>query len=212
MLGWPLAARCGWTDPKSPRRILFFSRSALFEHSVIRREGGRLSFAEKALVEMARQIDCTVECTKDGRVFERVTAPVGQVLPYGLAKPPFPLRQLRAPKSEELDEKGRYPLPVVLRSEDTQYASVHRLPVRAAGEAYRETRISPIDGSVQYHAVLPPRAWAELVEIAPPSSTRTRAAVTRTSPASPLPTELETISEPPRSSRVSAALTLAKPP
>ena len=70
-LARPLIARCAGDEPKGPRKLLFFSRSVLFEHPVIRREGGRLSFAEKTLVQMARQIDCTVDCTKDGRVFER---------------------------------------------------------------------------------------------------------------------------------------------
>ena len=87
VLGWPLAARCGWAEQKSPRRILFFSRSALFEHSVIRREGGQLSLAEQAFVKMARQIDCTVECTKDGRVFERDLDAYAAMVSYTCGRP-----------------------------------------------------------------------------------------------------------------------------
>ena len=72
MLGWPLAARVGLAAEERPRKILFFSRSVLFEHPVVHREGDELSFAEKAFVNLARQIGCEVECTKDGRVFDGI--------------------------------------------------------------------------------------------------------------------------------------------
>jgi len=87
VLGWPLAARWGMAESNGPRKILVFSRSALFEHSVICRQGGELSFAEKALVEMARQIDCTVDCTKDGRVFERDLSAYAAVVSYTCGNP-----------------------------------------------------------------------------------------------------------------------------
>lgn len=87
LLGWPLAARCGWADDKRPAKLLFFSRSALFEHPVVRREGGQLSFAEQALVRLARQIGCTVDCTKDGRVFERDLDAYAAVVSYTCGNP-----------------------------------------------------------------------------------------------------------------------------
>ena len=96
LLGWPLAARCGWAEQKSLNKILFFSRSALFEHPVIRRESGQLSFAEKALVEMARQIDCTVDCTKDGRVFQRDLDAYAAVVSYTCGKPEHLLKPIKA--------------------------------------------------------------------------------------------------------------------
>ena len=52
------------------RKVLFFSRSVLFEHSVVARQGQELSFAEKAFVEMTRPAGLEVLCTKDGRVFD----------------------------------------------------------------------------------------------------------------------------------------------
>ena len=70
ILGWPLAGRLAFPGEARPGKILFFSRSVLFEHPVIHRDGTELSLAEKAFVELARQIGCDVECTKDGRVFE----------------------------------------------------------------------------------------------------------------------------------------------
>ena len=59
LLGWPLAARSGWAGQQGQRKILFFSRSALFEHSVV------AARAAASLAEPPRrdspQIDCTVE-------------------------------------------------------------------------------------------------------------------------------------------------------
>ena len=52
------------------RKILFFSRSVLFEHPVIARQGQELSFSEKAFVDMTRPAGLEISCTKDGRVFD----------------------------------------------------------------------------------------------------------------------------------------------
>ena len=52
------------------RKVLFFSRSVLFEHPVIARQGQELSFAEKAFVDMTRGAGLNASCTKDGRVFD----------------------------------------------------------------------------------------------------------------------------------------------
>lgn len=52
------------------RRVLYFTRSAGFEHSVVHREGNQLSHSEKNLIEMGRRAGFDVECTKDGRVFD----------------------------------------------------------------------------------------------------------------------------------------------
>jgi len=92
LLGWPLAARCEGAEPKGARKLLFFSRSALFEHPVVRREGGQLSLAEKALVEMARQ----VECTKDGGVFERDLDAYAAVVSYTCGRPELLRKPIQA--------------------------------------------------------------------------------------------------------------------
>jgi type 1 glutamine amidotransferase len=52
------------------RKVLYFTRSAGFEHSVVRRQGAQLSHSEKLLVEFGRRGGFEVECTKDGRVFD----------------------------------------------------------------------------------------------------------------------------------------------
>jgi len=51
-------------------KVLYFTRSAGFEHSVVHREGGRLSHSERVLTEMGGRAGFEVQCTKDGRVFD----------------------------------------------------------------------------------------------------------------------------------------------
>lgn len=63
-LGWTAAA------DKKKQKVLFFTRSAGFEHSAIQRKGGELGFAEKVLIELGPKHGFEVECTKDGAVFD----------------------------------------------------------------------------------------------------------------------------------------------
>ena len=55
---------------KKKRKILYFTRSAGFEHSVVRRKKGRLGFSERILTELGKKHGFEVVCTKDGRVFD----------------------------------------------------------------------------------------------------------------------------------------------
>lgn len=61
----------GWTPqagaPK--RRILFFTKSSGFEHSVIKRQGDQLGHAEKVMQGLAEKHGFEITCTKDGSVF-----------------------------------------------------------------------------------------------------------------------------------------------
>jgi type 1 glutamine amidotransferase len=59
-----------WGAGERKYKILYFTRSAGFEHSVVKRQGGQLSHSEKLLTEMGRKAGFEVECTKDGRVFD----------------------------------------------------------------------------------------------------------------------------------------------
>ena len=54
----------------SPPEVLMFTKSAGFEHSVIRRNGDELSHAEGILKRLAKQYGIEVTCTKDGRIFD----------------------------------------------------------------------------------------------------------------------------------------------
>lgn len=52
------------------RRLLVFTKSSGFEHSVIKRSAaGELSLVERVLTEMGARHGFDVECTKDGTVF-----------------------------------------------------------------------------------------------------------------------------------------------
>jgi type 1 glutamine amidotransferase len=51
------------------KKVLFFSKSASFEHSAIKRENGQLSFAEKLLSGLGQTNHIEFTFTKDGRVF-----------------------------------------------------------------------------------------------------------------------------------------------
>jgi len=63
----------GWTaaaEKKKKQKVLYFTRSAGFEHSPVHREGDELSHSEKILIELGKRAGFEVECTKDGRVFD----------------------------------------------------------------------------------------------------------------------------------------------
>ena len=62
--GWAVAAE------GKRQRLLYFTRSTGYEHSVVRRQGEELSHSEKILTELGRKQGFDVVCTKDGRVFE----------------------------------------------------------------------------------------------------------------------------------------------
>src|SRR5665213_2787032 len=57
-------------DKDAPKKILFFTKSSGFEHSVIHRKGDELSHAEKILTEIGKKHGYEVVCSKDGGMFE----------------------------------------------------------------------------------------------------------------------------------------------
>ncbi len=52
------------------QKVLYFTRSAGFEHPVVARKGGKLSFSEEKFTEMCAKHNVEVVCTKDGGVFD----------------------------------------------------------------------------------------------------------------------------------------------
>lgn len=67
LAGFPV----GWAAAQSAkkRRVLFFTKSAGYEHAVIKRENGELSLAEGILVDLGKKHGFDVTATKDGTVF-----------------------------------------------------------------------------------------------------------------------------------------------
>jgi len=56
--------------PNGKRRLLYFTGSAGFVHSVVKRDGGALSCSENVLIEMGHRAGFDVDCTKDGGIFD----------------------------------------------------------------------------------------------------------------------------------------------
>ncbi len=56
-------------DTTKPKRILYFTKSAGFQHSVITRKGDELAFSEKLLTEWGKKNGYEVTCSKDGSLF-----------------------------------------------------------------------------------------------------------------------------------------------
>src|SRR5260221_489749 len=55
--------------PGKKRKVLFFSKSSGFEHSVIQRHNGELSFAEKLLQQWGPEQNIEFTFSKDGSLF-----------------------------------------------------------------------------------------------------------------------------------------------
>lgn len=73
-LGWascPLASLAAPSEaPEKPKkRVLMYTRSQTFEHSVVKRNGDELAHSEKILVELGKKRGFDVTATKDGRLF-----------------------------------------------------------------------------------------------------------------------------------------------
>ncbi len=54
----------------NPKKVLFFTKSSGFEHSVIQRKGDKLGLAERILAEAGKEHGFEVVASKDGRLFD----------------------------------------------------------------------------------------------------------------------------------------------
>ena len=63
-LGWVAAAE------KKKQKVLYFSRSAGFEHDAVKTKNGKPSISDRILTELGKKHGFEVVCTKDGRVFD----------------------------------------------------------------------------------------------------------------------------------------------
>ena len=71
LLGPAVASRSfASTRRMAGKKLLFFTKSAGFEHSVIARKNGQLSMAEMILTRIGKEHDVEVVCTKDGTNFD----------------------------------------------------------------------------------------------------------------------------------------------
>jgi len=111
-----LAGRLTAADQKRPHKILFFSRSVLFEHPVVRRQGDELSLGETAFVKLARQIDCEVKCTKDGQVFDRDLDLYAAIVSYTCGRPADLMKPDSLDHSPPVSESGWKKLDAAVRA------------------------------------------------------------------------------------------------
>src|SRR3972149_5588235 len=56
--------------PRNQRKLLYFTRSVEYEHSVVSPGDGGLSHSERILRQLGEQAGFAVEATIDGRVFD----------------------------------------------------------------------------------------------------------------------------------------------
>src|SRR4051812_48063113 len=64
---WPLKAAAG----SKTKKVLFFTKSSGFEHSVIKRNNGEPSFAEKILADLGPKHGIEFTFSKDGSLFTK---------------------------------------------------------------------------------------------------------------------------------------------
>ena len=66
-----VALALGASPQEGKKKILFFTKSSGFEHSVIKKKGDEPSHAEKVLAELAKKNNWEITHTKDGGVFTK---------------------------------------------------------------------------------------------------------------------------------------------
>jgi type 1 glutamine amidotransferase len=70
LLGAGTLRRARGADKGSPKKVLFFTKSAGFQHSVIACKDGKLGHAERILTDLGKEHGFEVVASKDGRLFE----------------------------------------------------------------------------------------------------------------------------------------------
>jgi len=94
----------------------FFSRSVLFEHPVIRRQGKTLSLGEQIFVGIARRLGFEVDCTKDGSVFDGDLEQYAAVVSYSCGRPSDLMKPESKDNSAPLTERGWNRLDAAVRA------------------------------------------------------------------------------------------------
>lgn len=69
-LGAGVLSRAVGATARAPKKVLFFTKSSGFPHSVVTRQDGAPAHAEKILTEIGKEHGFEVVASKDGRLFE----------------------------------------------------------------------------------------------------------------------------------------------
>lgn len=70
-LGANLLCSQATASTQTSKKLLFFTKSAGFEHDVVKRKDSELSFAERIMTEYCKKNAIDVHCSKDGRIFDK---------------------------------------------------------------------------------------------------------------------------------------------
>lgn len=70
LLGSGAWSRTFAADKGSPKKVLFFTKSSRFIHSVVKRDGDKPALSERILTEIGKEHGFEVVASKDGRLFE----------------------------------------------------------------------------------------------------------------------------------------------
>jgi type 1 glutamine amidotransferase len=103
-LPWTTAFTYGADAPR--KKVLFFTKSAGFQHSVVKRDGDNLSHAEKILTELGKNHGFDVNATKDGSVFDSDLSGYSAFVFYTTGD----LTQSGTDKSTPMSKKGKQAL------------------------------------------------------------------------------------------------------
>jgi hypothetical protein len=64
-----LVASASWSAEgaaKPKKKLLYFTKSSGFEHSVVKRTGDQLAYSEKIMIELGKAVGYEIVCSKDG--------------------------------------------------------------------------------------------------------------------------------------------------
>jgi uncharacterized protein len=105
---FPLRSRSAEPSAKKTK-VLYFTRSAGFQHSVVTRKGKELSHSEKILTELGDSHAIDVTCSKDGGVFDGDLDQYDALIFYTSGDLTLPLKEKEAKGRDEppITEAGK---------------------------------------------------------------------------------------------------------
>lgn len=71
LLAAPQLLRSAVASTAEAKKLLFFTKSSGFEHDVVKRKGSELAYAERIMMAMGKKYNIDVQCSKDGRIFDK---------------------------------------------------------------------------------------------------------------------------------------------
>lgn len=130
-MGWTVAA-----DDKK-KKVLYFTRSQGFEHSVVRSDGDKPSFSDKLLTELGAKHNIEVVCSKDGGLFDGDLDQFDALVFYASGDLTAKTPANKAPNDKPMSQKGKQRLLQAV-ADGKPFVGIH-----AATDAFRATGDKP---------------------------------------------------------------------